>query len=70
MEDGVDYVPTPLLTGAEIAELTGIEPGPELGSLVERLLCAQVCGDIRSRNGAIRLLHRSRRLQQPASPGA
>ena len=50
--------PRPLLSGDEIAEITGIEPGPELGETVKRLLRAQVRGEIRSRGGAVRWLER------------
>lgn len=46
--------PIPLLTGAEIAEITGIEPGPELGEAVRGLLRAQIRGEVRTRGGAAR----------------
>ncbi len=49
-------VPQPLLSGIEIAELTGIDPGPELGEIVNALLRAQVRGEVRSRSGAVRWL--------------
>ncbi len=48
--------PEPPLSGSEIAELAGVEPGPELGRLVEALLRARVRGEIRSRRGAARRL--------------
>jgi hypothetical protein len=48
--------PKPLLTGGEIAERTGIAPGPELGEVVGALTRAQVRGAVRSRSGAIRWL--------------
>jgi tRNA nucleotidyltransferase/poly(A) polymerase len=51
--------PTPLLTGAEIAVLAGIEPGPELGALVERLIRAQVRREVRTRSAAMRWLRRA-----------
>jgi len=46
----------PLLTGAEIAELTGIEPGPGLGNLVAALTRAQVRREVRTRGGAVRFI--------------
>lgn len=48
--------PRPLLTGTEIATLKGIEPGPELGKIVNALLRAQVRGEIRTCGGAKRWL--------------
>jgi hypothetical protein len=39
-------VPTPLLDGAQIAQLLSIEPGPRIGELVERLALAQAVGDV------------------------
>jgi len=51
--------PHPLLTGREIAEISGILPGPELGEAVRGLLRAQVRGEIRSRGGAKRWLARN-----------
>jgi len=48
--------PQPLLTGTEIAGITGIEPGPGLGEIVNALLTAQVRGEVRSRGGAVRWL--------------
>jgi tRNA nucleotidyltransferase (CCA-adding enzyme) len=48
--------PNPLLSGSEIAEITGIEPGPELGDVVKALKRALVRGEIRSRGGALKWL--------------
>jgi hypothetical protein len=48
--------PQPLLSGVEVSEITGIEPGPKLGEIVKALLKAQVRGDVRSRAGAVRWL--------------
>ncbi len=48
--------PHSLLTGGEIAGITGIEPGPELGKIVYALLRAQVRGEIRTLGGAKRWL--------------
>jgi len=52
--------PRPLLSGDEVAEITGLEPGPQLGTVAHRLLRAQVRGEIRTRKGARRWLQRSR----------
>jgi len=49
-----------LLTGGEIAEITGIDPGPELGKTVQSLLRAQVRGEVRTRGGATAWLGRRR----------
>ena len=48
--------PQPLLTGIEIATVTGIEPGPELGHIAKALLRTQIRGEVRSRGGALRWL--------------
>ena len=59
---GPDLVaPTPLLPAEEIAALTGIEPGPELGRQIRRLLRAQVRREVRSPAGARRYLSDSTR---------
>ncbi len=50
--------PQPLLSGLEISEITGIEPGPKLGEIVNALLKAQVRGEVRSRGGAVRWIRR------------
>ena len=48
--------PHSLLTGGEIAEITGIDPGPDLGEVVRGLLRAQVRGEVRTPGGARRWL--------------
>jgi tRNA nucleotidyltransferase/poly(A) polymerase len=53
--------PQPLLTGIEIATVTGIEPGPELGKVVKALLRAQVRGEFRSRSGALAWLTKTKK---------
>jgi len=53
--------PQPLLTGIEIATVTGIEPGPELGKVVKALLRAQVRGEFRSRSGALAWLAKTKK---------
>jgi tRNA nucleotidyltransferase/poly(A) polymerase len=47
-----DFTLRPLLTGHEIAEITGVEPGPELGKLKRALLEAQIRGEIHTREEA------------------
>jgi len=39
--------PLPLLDGGEVAALLGIGPGPGVGAALERLLEAQVRGEVR-----------------------
>ena len=51
--------PRPLLTGVEVAEIAGIEPGPELGTIARALLRAQVRGEVRSRGGAERWIRKN-----------
>lgn len=48
--------PEPLLTGQEIGSLLGLSPGPALGRAVDALSEAQVRGEIRTAEGAKRLL--------------
>ena len=48
--------PRSLISGNEIAEITGIEPGRELGIVINALKRAQVRGEIRSRGGALKWL--------------
>lgn len=50
--------PRPLLSGDDIAEITGLDPGPELGEAVDALIRAQVRGELRSRGGAVAWLRR------------
>jgi tRNA nucleotidyltransferase (CCA-adding enzyme) len=57
--------PHPLLAGDEIAQLTGLAPGPGLGVAVEALLRAQVRGEIRTRSAAVRLLSTVRTGSRP-----
>jgi len=47
-----DFTLRPLLTGTEIATLTGIAPGKELGNLVRALIEAQVMGKVSTREEA------------------
>jgi poly(A) polymerase len=41
-----------LLSGREVAELLGLEEGPELGAAMRALVEAQVRGDVRTPAGA------------------
>jgi tRNA nucleotidyltransferase/poly(A) polymerase len=54
--DMPDFSVRPLLTGNEIAELTGMKPGQELGRIKRALLEAQIRGEVRTRDDAIRSL--------------
>ena len=51
-----DFTLRPLLTGTEIATLTGTPPGKDLGRLVRALLEAQVMGKVITREEAERLV--------------
>ena len=50
--DMPDFSIRALLTGDEIAELTGVERGPRLGAIKRALLEAQVRGEVQSRDEA------------------
>jgi tRNA nucleotidyltransferase/poly(A) polymerase len=47
--DWPDFDTRALLTGEEIAQLTGLAPGKELGTMKRALLEAQIRGEVRSR---------------------
>lgn len=51
-----DFDAKPLLTGDEIAQIAHIEPGPELGRRKRALLEAEIRGDVKTRDEAIRLI--------------
>jgi tRNA nucleotidyltransferase/poly(A) polymerase len=53
-----DFSIHPLLTGNEIAEVTGLPPGKELGALKRKLLEAQVRGEVKTRDEAVALVTR------------
>jgi putative nucleotidyltransferase with HDIG domain len=48
-----DGPPPPLLRGDELAAELGIEPGPELGEIMDELEAAQFAGEVTTRDGAI-----------------
>lgn len=50
--DRPDFAIRPLLSGTEIADLTGIEPGRELGALKRAMLEKQIAGEIKTREEA------------------
>jgi len=50
--DFPDFSLRALLTGQEIAQLTGLEPGKELGAIKRRLLEAQIRGEVKTRDDA------------------
>lgn len=65
-EGEVIFEPAPLLRGDEIARRLGIEPGPELGRVVERLRRLQITGRIRTPEAACEwLAGRSEDLPPP-----
>jgi Probable RNA and SrmB- binding site of polymerase A/Poly A polymerase head domain len=51
-----DFSTAPLLTGEEIAALTALRPGPELGRIKRAMLEAQVRGEVRTREEAERFV--------------
>jgi putative nucleotidyltransferase with HDIG domain len=50
--------PQPLLRGDEVAAELGIEPGPQVGSVLAELEAAQYAGEITDREGALQHLRR------------
>lgn len=52
--------PQPLLRGDDLAAELGIEPGPELGELLDELEAAQYAGEVGSREEALAHLRRAR----------
>jgi len=51
-----DFTIKPLLTGNEIASITGLAPGPELGKVKRALLEAEVRGEVGTRDEARRFV--------------
>lgn len=62
--DMPDFDIRALLTGNEIAELTGMKPGQELGRIKRALLEAQIRGEVRTRDEAI--VQMIARMQRPS----
>jgi tRNA nucleotidyltransferase/poly(A) polymerase len=56
--DFPDFTIRALLTGGEIAELTGIAPGAELGQIKRALLEAQIRGEVTTHDEAVRFVLR------------
>ncbi len=50
--------PAPAIRGDELAAELGIEPGPELGRVLEEIRAAQFAGEITGREGAVALARR------------
>ena len=50
--DMPDFSIRPLLTGDEIAQLTGMKPGQELGRIKRALLEAQIRGEVKTKEEA------------------
>ena len=54
--DWPDFEAKPLLTGDEIGQIAGIEPGPDVGRRKRALLEAEIRGEVKTRDEAIRLV--------------
>lgn len=50
--------PPPLLTGGDVMAALGLEPGPQVGRLLETLREAQAAGEVRTREEALALVKR------------
>ncbi|HEV2854585.1 MAG TPA: hypothetical protein VHC97_17450 [Thermoanaerobaculia bacterium] len=59
-EGALLFDPPRLLTGEEVQALLGIAPGPQVGEALAAIRQAQVDGRVRTREGAIAMLLRSR----------
>jgi hypothetical protein len=53
-----DFATTPLLGGLEIANATGLPPGPELGRVKRSLLEAQIRREVKTRDEALQFIAR------------
>lgn len=60
-----DGVPVPLLDGSELAAAAGIEPGPELGELVDQLACEQAVGAVTTTEQALAFAARATGTANP-----
>lgn len=58
--DFPDFTIRALLSGSEIAKLSGVAPGPELGRIKRDLLEAQIRGEVKTRDEAMSLMERRR----------
>jgi tRNA nucleotidyltransferase/poly(A) polymerase len=58
--DWPDFAIRALLTGDEIAKVTGLAPGKELGAIKRALLEAQIRGEVTTREDAMRFAERRR----------
>ncbi|HEX8617503.1 MAG TPA: hypothetical protein VF911_07950 [Thermoanaerobaculia bacterium] len=58
--DWPDFAIKPLLNGEELAHLTGLEPGKELGTRIRALLEAQVRGEVKTRDDAVAFVNGSK----------
>src|SRR3954470_12494691 len=54
------HPPRPPVTGEELMEALGLEPGPEVGRLLEELREAAFAGEVGSRDDALALARRLR----------
>ena len=52
-----DFTTRPLLTGNEIAQITGVAPGQELGRIKRALLEAQIRGEVATKDEATEFIH-------------
>jgi tRNA nucleotidyltransferase/poly(A) polymerase len=57
-EGGTPILPKPLLNGQEIMALTGLQPGPPIGQLLEKLREAQALGTVTTRDQAVAFIKR------------
>ena len=51
-----DFTIKPFLSGDEIASLTGIKPGPQLGRMKRALLEAQIRGEVKTKDDAVKFV--------------
>ncbi|HVG24393.1 MAG TPA: hypothetical protein VND45_09590 [Thermoanaerobaculia bacterium] len=65
--DWPDFAARALLTGEEIAALTGLAPGRELGARKRALIEAQIMGTVRTRAEAEQLVQRRAGFSPPAT---
>jgi tRNA nucleotidyltransferase/poly(A) polymerase len=61
--------PAPLIDGHDVQRECGLQPGPQIGRLLEAVREAQVSGDVRTREDALALV-RARATQRDSRPRA